>query len=340
MDEFPDHFEEYQVPYSNALQCRHKGGGAYFVGPLARWNLNADHATPEVQELARETGIAWPCRNPYVSIVVRALETVYAVEEAIRIIEAYEPPEAPFVAWRAPGRRGRMDHRGTAGHPLPPLRGRRERAGHAATIIPPTSQNQRQIEEDLIRFAPIGARPRRGPGRLALRAGRAQLRPVHQLRDPFPEVEGRGSHEPGRGPGKPPRRRPGWAGTRSTGCGRGCRPASPRTRSAAASSCSSAWRGRTWPSSSTRRRRRASPGRSDRSSGPRPELARCAHMSTHGLGLVEALELAEALGLLPPARGHLHDRGARYSRPVAPLCDDIRRQLDILVECVLVLCHS
>ena len=85
MDEFPEHFEEYQVPYSNALQCRRKGGGAYFVGPLARWNLNADRATPEVQELARETGIAWPCRNPYVSIVVRALETVYAVEEAIRV---------------------------------------------------------------------------------------------------------------------------------------------------------------------------------------------------------------------------------------------------------------
>ncbi len=64
------------MPYSNALQCRRKGGGAYFVGPLARWNLNADRAMPEVQELARETGIAWPSRNPYVSLVVRALETV------------------------------------------------------------------------------------------------------------------------------------------------------------------------------------------------------------------------------------------------------------------------
>ena len=56
MDEFPDHFEEYQVPYSNALQCRRKGGGAYFVGPLARWNLNADRAPADVQQLARETG--------------------------------------------------------------------------------------------------------------------------------------------------------------------------------------------------------------------------------------------------------------------------------------------
>ena len=72
MDQFAEQFEEYQVPYSNALQCRRKGGGAYFVGPLARWNLSADQAGTEIQQLARETGIAWPCRNPYVSIVARA----------------------------------------------------------------------------------------------------------------------------------------------------------------------------------------------------------------------------------------------------------------------------
>jgi len=154
MDQFPEQFEEYQVPYSNALQCRRRGGGAYFVGPLARWNINADRATPEVGELARETGIAWPCKNPYVGIVVRALETVYAVEEAIRLIEALEPPEAPSIsyqpragagAWITEAPRGILYHRYEA-----------DATGHVthATIIPPTSQNQRQMEEDLIRFAP------------------------------------------------------------------------------------------------------------------------------------------------------------------------------------------
>jgi len=154
MDRFPEQFEEYQVPYSNALQCRRRGGGAYFVGPLARWNINADRATPEVSGLARETGIAWPCKNPYVGIVVRALETVYAVEEAIRLIESHEPPEAPFIsylpragagAWITEAPRGILYHRYEA-----------DATGHVAhaTIIPPTSQNQRQMEEDLIRFAP------------------------------------------------------------------------------------------------------------------------------------------------------------------------------------------
>ncbi len=154
LDQFPEHFEEYQVPYSNALQCRRKGGGAYFVGPMARWNLNADRATPEIRELAREAGITWPCHNPYFGIVVRALETAYAVQEGLRVIEAYDTSEAPFMAyepragvgsWITEAPRGILYQRYEA-----------DASGHVtpATIIPPTSQNQRQMEEDLIRFAP------------------------------------------------------------------------------------------------------------------------------------------------------------------------------------------
>jgi coenzyme F420-reducing hydrogenase alpha subunit len=154
MDEFPRHFEEHQVPHSNALQCRRKGGGTYFVGPLARWNLNFDRASPSVRQLARETGIGWPCRNPYISIVVRALEVAYAVEEALRIIQRYKPPEQPAVpyerragqaAWITEAPRGILYHRYET-----------DSGGliTQATIIPPTSQNQRQMEEDLARFAP------------------------------------------------------------------------------------------------------------------------------------------------------------------------------------------
>jgi coenzyme F420-reducing hydrogenase alpha subunit len=154
MDAFATHFEEYQVPHSNALQCRRKGGGAYFVGPLARWNLNSDRAPEEVRALAAATGIAWPCHNPYTSIVARSLEVVLAVGEAIRLIDAYEPSALPAVsfepragdgAWITEAPRGILYHRYEAD-----TVGRVTRA----TIVPPTSQNQRQIEEDLIRFAP------------------------------------------------------------------------------------------------------------------------------------------------------------------------------------------
>jgi coenzyme F420-reducing hydrogenase alpha subunit len=154
MADFPAHFEERQVPYSNALQCVRKGAGAYFVGPLARWTLNADHAPAEVAAAARETGIAWPSRNPYVSIVARALEVLLAIDEALRMIAAYEPPDPPFIqaeprsgeaGWITEAPRGILYHRYAI-----------DCAGRItdATIVPPTSQNQRQIEEDLIRFAP------------------------------------------------------------------------------------------------------------------------------------------------------------------------------------------
>jgi coenzyme F420-reducing hydrogenase alpha subunit len=154
MGEFAGHFAEYQVSYSNALQCRRRGGGAYFAGPLARWNLNADRAAPAVRELARETGIAWPCRNPYVSIVARSLEVALAVDEAIRLIEGLDPAVDPSVAcppragtgcWITEAPRGILYHQYEADA---------DGLVTKATIVPPTSQNQRQIEEDLIRLAP------------------------------------------------------------------------------------------------------------------------------------------------------------------------------------------
>jgi coenzyme F420-reducing hydrogenase alpha subunit len=156
--EYPDHFEEYQVPHSNALQARRRGAGpgagAYFVGPLARWNLNADRASPRVREAAAATGIKFPNRNPFTSIVVRALEVVLAIEEALRIIGEHEPPDQPFVPFEP---RAGVGHaiteapRGILYH-----RYETDNAGAIthATIIPPTSQNQLQMEHDLLRLAP------------------------------------------------------------------------------------------------------------------------------------------------------------------------------------------
>ena len=44
------------------------------------------------------------CRNPFRSIVVRAVEILYAFDEAVRIIDDYEQPDSPAVEhWsRAP----------------------------------------------------------------------------------------------------------------------------------------------------------------------------------------------------------------------------------------------
>ncbi|WP_224246306.1 Ni/Fe hydrogenase subunit alpha [Hyalangium gracile] len=148
------HFEETQVPYSNALHARRVGRGAYLCGPLARFNLNFDRLAPEVQEAARRAGLSVPCRNPFRALLVRLVEVLHAFTEAIQLIERYEEPAAPYVdtparagmgsgATEAP--RGLLYHRYT----LDPDGAIRE-----ARIVPPTSQNQLSIEDDLRTLAP------------------------------------------------------------------------------------------------------------------------------------------------------------------------------------------
>ena len=85
--DYEAHFAEEQVSYSNTLCTRGaQGHGLYFVGPLARYHLNFDRLSPLAQEAAQEAGLSRECRNPFQSIIVRAVETLYAVAQALRII--------------------------------------------------------------------------------------------------------------------------------------------------------------------------------------------------------------------------------------------------------------
>ena len=149
------HFVEEHVAYSNALHSRLKARGAYFAGPLARYNLNYDRLSPLAQEAARAAGLGPTCSNPFQSIIVRSIETLYACDEALRIIAAYEPPEQPAVpvAPRAGvGTACTEAPRGILYH-----RYQIDETGliQDAKIIPPTSQNQKTIERDLGQF--VGA---------------------------------------------------------------------------------------------------------------------------------------------------------------------------------------
>ncbi|GAA4607385.1 coenzyme F420-reducing hydrogenase alpha subunit [Actinoplanes octamycinicus] len=150
--QFEQHIVEEQVPHSTALHARLAGRGRYLTGPAARFTLNQHWLTPLAREAATAAGLGEDCRNPYRSIVVRAVETVYAVEEAIRLIDAYEPPPAPAAVVPArpgTGRGATEAPRGTLFHryDLDP-----DGRITAARIVPPTSQNQAAIEDDLARF--------------------------------------------------------------------------------------------------------------------------------------------------------------------------------------------
>jgi sulfhydrogenase subunit alpha len=158
IDAFEETVVEEQVSYSNALHARLKGrrngtgGGAYFVGPLARYNLNFDRLSPLAKEAAQAAGLTATCRNPFKSIIVRSVEMVYACDEALRLIDEYERPAAPALEIRpaaAAGAACTEAPRGILYH-----RYRIDSGGLIleANIVPPTSQNQMMIEEDLRRF--------------------------------------------------------------------------------------------------------------------------------------------------------------------------------------------
>jgi sulfhydrogenase subunit alpha len=111
--------------------------------------LNFDQLPPSVQAVSRDAGIDGRCLNPFQSIIVRALEMLYAFEEAIRIIKTYERPEAPAVRCElreATGQACTEAPRGTLYH-----RYSIDEEGiiREAKIVPPTSQNQEAIENDL-----------------------------------------------------------------------------------------------------------------------------------------------------------------------------------------------
>lgn len=146
--QFSDHVVESQVPYSTALHAT-LDGGRYLTGPLARYSLNSSALSPVARQAAADAGLGAQCRNPFRSIVVRAVEVVYAIEEALRIIDDYERPSRPFVD--VPARAG-VGH-GVSEAPRGLLYHRYQIDDDgliaAATIVPPTSQNQAAIEADL-----------------------------------------------------------------------------------------------------------------------------------------------------------------------------------------------
>lgn len=153
-DQYDFHFREEHVEHSNALHSRIRERENYLVGPIARYNLNYHNLTSLCKEIAEEVGLGKECYNPFKSIIVRGIETLYSCEEAMRLIENYEMPQKPCVEiepFEATGYscteapRGMIYHRYSVNS---------EGIITDAKIVPPTSQNQKTIENDLKNFVP------------------------------------------------------------------------------------------------------------------------------------------------------------------------------------------
>ncbi len=154
IEEFEEVFQERQMPQSPALHARLPDGTAYLTGPMARMNHFPDLLHPLAQEALERSETRLPIRNPYRSIVVRAVELVHAFGEAIDLIRAYEGADPPYL--EAPLKAGEGRGATEAPRGLQYQRYRTDEAGLIleSRIIPPTSQNQARIEEDLAGLAP------------------------------------------------------------------------------------------------------------------------------------------------------------------------------------------
>jgi sulfhydrogenase subunit alpha len=146
---YDEHFAEEHVARSNALHSRRADGGVYLCGPLARYTVSYEQLSELAREAAASAGLGGESRDAFRSIVVRGVELVYACDEALRIIDLYEEPDAAWVDVEP--RAGTGYGVSEAPRGLLYHRYRLDDDGTIldAKIVPPTSQNQLAIEDDL-----------------------------------------------------------------------------------------------------------------------------------------------------------------------------------------------
>jgi coenzyme F420-reducing hydrogenase alpha subunit len=148
-------FSEQHVEHSTALQARGVDGRHHLVGPSARVVLAGDALHPLAAEALHAVGgHELIRRNMFAAITARGVEMIHAVAEAMAIIEAWEPPadawqawtpRAGSASWSTEAPRGVLFHRYEVDE---------EGRVTKARIVPPTSQNQLSMEEDLRGYVP------------------------------------------------------------------------------------------------------------------------------------------------------------------------------------------
>jgi len=154
-EDFETHYLEKHMEHSNALHSYTNENQPYFVGPLARYNLNFEQLGALAKRIAAEVGVEPPLHNPYKGLIARAIETIESFDRAIRLIEDYNPAEPntqPIKMRAGEGAAATEAPRGLLYH-----RYRINESGFVenARIVPPTAQNLARMEADLWQLAPI-----------------------------------------------------------------------------------------------------------------------------------------------------------------------------------------
>ena len=148
--EWDSAFAEQHVAHSTALQATSLDGKRHLLGPASRVVLAGSSLHPlAVEALDASGGTEVLRRNMFAAITARGIEMIHAAAEAIAIIEAYQTPDEAWTpwepragkaAWASEAPRGVLFHRYDV-----------DEQGRVVTarIVPPTSQNQAFMEDDM-----------------------------------------------------------------------------------------------------------------------------------------------------------------------------------------------
>jgi coenzyme F420-reducing hydrogenase alpha subunit len=92
INDYDNHFKEFHAPQSTALHSTTLDDEPILLGPLPRMNLNFDRLPKHIQDMANATGVQWPSRNMFHSVIARAVEGYWAIERALEICKNYVYP--------------------------------------------------------------------------------------------------------------------------------------------------------------------------------------------------------------------------------------------------------
>ena len=148
ISEFENHFREMHVDHSTALHCLFDGK-PYLVGPLARLNLNADQLPEEVKAVMQSLKTRFPSKNMFHSIIARAIEIHFALIEAERLLSSYQPTKEACMKFETKAGTGYGCTEAPRGFLWHRYDMDENGCVSKAVIVPPTSQNQPRIEQDL-----------------------------------------------------------------------------------------------------------------------------------------------------------------------------------------------
>ncbi len=154
VSEYETGYIEQHVQRSNALHSQTIDGRTYIVGPLARLALNHEQLLPTAEKTMKAAHIKLPIRNPYKSLIARAVELVQFFEEAIQLVEAYEPQGPSHVELQLKAGEGAGATEAPRGLLYHRYKIDENGLVQFAKITPPTAQNLPRIEADLFAMAP------------------------------------------------------------------------------------------------------------------------------------------------------------------------------------------